>query len=187
MKIIHSLSFIALLCAGTFSTFAADDAGTPEEQLARSLKKWQELKKQCGGNYSYQVRHSSFTGAGSATTIIVRANKVTERRYEMFDGRPASPEVGPSHRPVAPKWIEKGAEIGKHKEGDAPKSLDDIYAEAKTVLAAKLEPHQKRYIRFDAQGLIYYCFYVDTRIADDVPKTGVSIDNLKLEPAKKNP
>ena len=71
--------------------------------------------------------------------------------------------------------------MGSHKKGAPPKTLDELYTEAGKVLEAKLEPHHRLYVRLDERGLLKMCFYVDTRIADDAPRTGVVIDSIRLE------
>ncbi|MCS6896619.1 MAG: hypothetical protein NZM29_01485, partial [Nitrospira sp.] len=55
---------------------------TDAERLAKSLAAWMKAKEECGGNYSYKVVKASFTGFRSETTIVVKGNKVVERRLE---------------------------------------------------------------------------------------------------------
>lgn len=155
----------------------ADEKLSSEEQFANGLKKWEEAKKKCNGDYSYQVRWSSFSGFGHTTTITVKNNKIVQRDYEEFNLRAPIPGEAPQQ---GKKWSETGKQIGKHKEGAPAKTLDEIYAEGKKVLKMKLEPHEKLYVRLDKNGLPTSCFYIDTRIADDAPITGFSISNVKL-------
>ena len=43
-----------------------------------------ELKEEYKGNYSYNVKWSSWTGFGNTTTIVVRGNQIIERRFESY-------------------------------------------------------------------------------------------------------
>jgi hypothetical protein len=159
---------------------AADEADSPRAKMAKSLKAWEGLKAQCKGNYSYTVRWSSWVGFGHETTISVRNNKVAERKYREWSGRPQVVRPGAPPKPEGVSWTETGDELGSHKKGAPLKTLDELYAEAQKILDTELEPHQRLYVRFNDQGLLLSCFYVDTRIADDAPQTGVSISSISL-------
>jgi len=116
---------------------------------------------------------------------VVRGNKVVERIYQKFGGAVAVLPGGPGRPPkqVPAGWTEKGKDIGSHREGAPPKTLDELYQDARKVLDTKLSPFQKLYVRYDKQGLLRSCFYVDTRIADDTPRKGVVISGIFLEKA----
>lgn len=154
-----------------------------QKQLDESLQKWNDLKAACGGNYSYKISWSSFAGFGHETEIVVRDNKVTERRYRERSGPPALVEPGKPPQENGEGWAETGDELGSHKQGAPPKTLDELYVEAQGILNKQLEPHHKLYVRFDKQGLLSSCFYIDTRIADDAPQTGVVISSIELAKA----
>jgi hypothetical protein len=145
----------------------ADD----EARLAKSLESWTKLKAECGGNYSYTVSWSSMSGFGHQTEIIVRKNFVTERKYREF-GLPGT---------EGKTWNEQGTQVGDSRNGAPPLSLDQLYIDAKAVLARELHDAERRYLKFDRQGLLLSCFTIDTRIADDAPLKGVSIANIKLQ------
>jgi hypothetical protein len=153
---------------------------TDTERLQQSLTTWQTLKNDAAGNYRYFVRRSSFTGAGSETEIVVRKGKVAGRRYREY-GPPAPTPPGEELSPIEYKWSERGDDLGSHKEGAEPKTIDELYAEAAEIISLKLEPHQRRYLTFDKQGVLAACFYVDTRIADDAPTTGPILSEVRLE------
>jgi hypothetical protein len=177
-----ALSVTLALHVGAQEKAAAESSVSADEALAGSLKTWQELKMKCGGNYRYTVAFSSSAGFGNRTEILVRSNKVVERNYSEFNRN--APAPAPAPRPEnAPnqKWSEKGDQLGMHNEGAPPKTLDELYQEAQKVLATKLTPTQRRYVKFDKQGLLELCFYIDTRIADDAPRTGVAIGAIELE------
>ena len=163
---------------------AVERAVPSGESLAKSLQTWQELKIKCGGNYSYTVAFASWVGFGHSTEIVVRNNKVVERKYTEFNRNAPPPPPEPGRTP-GEKWTEKGDQLGGHKEGAPLKTLDDLYKEAQQVLETKLSPEQRLSVRFDKQGLLESCFYVDPRIADDAPRKGVAIGNIQLELPKK--
>ena len=48
-------------------------------QFKKSLNTWEELKVECGGNYTYSKRWSSWVGFGHTTEVEVENNKVVER------------------------------------------------------------------------------------------------------------
>jgi predicted secreted protein len=150
--------------------------------LNKSLATWKTLKAKCGGNYSYKIRWSSFVGFGNETEIVCRQNTVTQRKYREWKSGPGMAIPMPINQPK-PKdvtWTETGAQIGTNKKGSPPKTLDELYAEARKILATKLSTHQRLYVRYDKQGLLQSCFYVDTRIADDAPRKGVMISSITL-------
>jgi len=154
-----------------------DDVAKVREGLAT----WAKLKEQCGGNYSYTIRFSSFAGFGHVTTIVVSANKVTERRFEKFDREP-KPLAPGEVEPKKEGWSETGELLGSHeKEGAPVLTLDEIYASAEKIAAAELPKHERRYIRTDKQGLLTSCFTIDTRIADDAPTNGIVVNSITIE------
>ncbi|MCA9271069.1 MAG: hypothetical protein KDA41_21455 [Planctomycetales bacterium] len=175
------------LAAAVLLTFMAigapaDDAKSDGQRLQESKAKWSKVQEDCGGNYRYFISHSNFVGAGNETEVVVRGGKVAGRRYREFGPIPAAPPPPGEEPPkIEYKWVEQGDKVGSHKEGAPAETLDELYARAEKVAAAELEPTQKRYVRFDQQGLLMSCYYVDTRIADDAPTTGVIVSSIKIE------
>lgn len=169
-------NFMMATVAVLFGT--AVSSADEQKQLQESLKTWQQLSEQNEGNYSYTVRWSSFVGFGHETEIIVRDNKVVERRYRTFSNRPPASPAEPAFK--VSSWVEKGKSLGTHKEGAPPKTIDELYAEAAKVLERPLSEHERRYVRFDQRGLLLSCFTVDARIADDAPREGVMITRIQL-------
>ncbi len=145
-----------------------------------ALETWAKSKTACAGNYEYTVAFSSAFGFGHTTVIVVRDNKVVERRYEEFDrNRPPLPGAPPNG------YTEKGEAVGKDKKGAPAKTLDELYQVVPAIAAKALLPHQRRYLLTDANGLLTSCFIKDTRIADDGPKEGLSLGAIKLNVVKK--
>ncbi|MBI1246818.1 hypothetical protein GC197_03110 [bacterium] len=175
------------------ATALAAEPESPEARLEKSLKTWQKLKEECGGNYSYMIRVRSFIGSGSDTTIVIRDNKIAERKFREWgpppqNPVPVQPGSGPkAETPAGETWSEKGEDIGSHKQGAPAKTLDELYAAAAKVVkvwSGKRSEFEELMVEFDEQGLLKSCFTRDTRIADDAPRNGVIIDELKLGDAK---
>lgn len=163
------------------SACAAPTWANDRDKLQDSLEKWQQLSRDHKGNYSYTVRFSSFAGFGHETEITVRDNRVAERRYRSFNRRPIRPKPGQAvPKPNGKQWVETGKAIGTHKEGAPAKTLDELYSQAADVLKRPLPENERRYVRFDKQGLLLSCFTVDTRIVDDAPRMGVVISSITL-------
>jgi len=177
----------ALCCSFVMTTIfllaTGAEAAQADSHLAaftKSMATWKRVKAECGGNYSYKIRWSSWVGFGNETEIVCHQNKVTERKYREWKGGPVMARPGKAAKPKENSWTEKGDQIGANKKGAPPKTLDELYIEAGKVLETKLSPHQKLYVRYDKQGLLKSCFYVDTRIADDAPRKGVMISSIAL-------
>ncbi|MFP6888061.1 MAG: protease inhibitor I42 family protein, partial [Opitutales bacterium] len=158
-------------------------------QFKKSLNTWEKLKEECGGNYSYSKRWSSWVGFGHTTEVVVQNNKVVERHYKSFSNRPVlvAPPGQPQAKPQGTSWSEKGEEIGTHKQGHPAKTLDELYKEAAGILDRPVPPFQRLGLRFDKQGLLLACYTQDTRIADDAPTKGVNISTITLGKAGKRP
>lgn len=175
-----------ICCLLALCTFvSADQDATPAQKVAASKEAWAKASAEHGGNYEYSVRKSSFTGSGNETVIVAKGGKIVERRYRAWSGRPVPVAPGAQPQDDGTSWTETGDQLGKHKEGAPLKTIEDLYAEAAMIAQHKLEPSERLYVNFDKAGLLQNCFYVDTRIADDAPHTGVSIGAIKLVKAEK--
>lgn len=179
------LAIISLLCSFGLTISSAQPTisfreskeiwGEKKEKLNQSHQRWLKLKEECNGNYSYNVRWSSWAGFGNATTIVVKDNKVIERRFESY-GAP-----NPDGRPIDKnRWTEKGDFIGSNNKGYPPRTIDDLYKEAKSLTDEPIPPFHRAVIRLNKQGLLLSCFIQDTRIADDAPIKGVNITSISL-------
>ena len=179
-----------------FATLALEPvAGKPRpsgvmQRLNDSRTQWLKLKAACGGNYEYEVRFQSWVGFGHTTTVVVRNDKVVERRFRKFNRNKvetAQIRIGPDGKakPIKPKpakapegWHESGQQLGSHKQGAAPKRIDALYDEAAAVLQKKLNGNHRLYLLFHKDGVLKGCFYVDRRIADDAPQHGPRIGRI---------
>jgi hypothetical protein len=175
---------VALLAAAVIaSAQAADPAVSDVDRLKESLANWKQIRDQSGGDYSYRVERIFFSGLRETTTIVVRGNKVVERRFQV-SGRPQPSKPGENPPAEKPTWVETGKDLGRHKdEGAATRSVDELYVEAFRLLDMKVPEHHKRYLGIDQQGLLSHCFIVDTRIADDAPIIGIA--PVRIQPKAK--
>ena len=143
-------------------------------ELEKSHAAWEEARRRSGGNYSYEVRFYSFIGFQSVTTITATRGVISKREYrESF---PPFLDIEPQH------YIEEGEDIGTNPRGAPPRTVEALYTNARSVLETTLEPFERLVFRLDERGLLRTCFYYDARIADDVPRNGVMIENLMLLP-----
>ena len=150
------------------------EAEARKKTLQRSFRAWLQAKQECGGDYSYKKYWSSWVGFGHETTVVVRGNKVVERSFRSFPS-PRAPQPAPGKA-----WTERGQELGKNKEGHAPKTLDELYAEAKAIVHGPVPPFNRLSLRTDKNGLLLACYLRDTRIADDAPTKGVNVTSITL-------
>ena len=155
---------------------SAEIWGDKKDQLDQSYKRWLKLKEECKGNYSYDVNWSSWSGFGNRTIIVVRGNQIIERRFESFgaphpDGRP----IDKNH------WTERGNFIGSNPKGHPPRTIDDLYKEAKSLTGRPIPKFHRGVIRVNKQGVLLSCYIQDTLIADDAPIKGVNITSITLE------
>lgn len=156
---------------GLYGSATAEPATDDLAKLKQSEAKWQKLRDSLSGTYTYKVAQVFFIGR-QETTIQVRDNKAAERSLVVM-GPPAPVLPGKPPAAVEPKWVETGKELDTHREGAPARTIDELYVEAAKILQLPLEPHHKRYFMLNDQGLLNYCFVVDTRIADDAPRQGV--------------
>jgi hypothetical protein len=155
-----------------------------KKRLQQSFQTWQKIKQECQGNYSYRKHWSSWVGFGHETTVVVQDNKVVERSYRAFSGKPIAVAPGQAPKPDGKTWTERGAEVGKNKEGHPPKTLDELYAEAKVIVHGPTPPFHRSSLRTDKNGILLACYVQDKRISDDAPTKGVNITSITL--GKKN-
>jgi hypothetical protein len=148
-----------------------------KKQLEKSFKLWLQLKNDYQGNYAYTEKRSSSTGPSYTTTILISNNRVTERKFESMgtphqDGRAMDKN----------RWTEKGEFIGSssNKQAHPPVTLDQLYTEAKELLAKPIPPFHRGSLRLNEQGLLLSCYVQDIRIADDAPINGVNITSISI-------
>lgn len=156
---------------------ASNDAD--HAKVVASQKVWLQLKAKIGGNYSYKVSQFNRFGGGHTTEIFVRDNKVAERRFQTVNLNPEPVPID-GLQPKGASWIEKGKDLGTHKEGAALKTIDELYQQAADITKAERKPFERLYTRYNDQGLLLVCITMDSRIADDVPHNGVNIATIHI-------
>ena len=95
-------------------------------QFKKSLNTWEKLKEECGGNYSYSKRWSSWVGFGHTTEVVVANNKVVERRYKSFSGRPRPVAPGKPRGPGSPGSPAAPGKPRRHHEDALSRPLLDL-------------------------------------------------------------
>lgn len=178
-NIYHRILKMSLLSICLLFSAHAKSEVSEKKQLANSLKKWQMANKLCKGNYSYQVKWQSFVGFGHTTTLTIKNNTVIERRYESFsEALPPNEE----HK-ITDSWVEKEKQVGSHKAGFPPFTIDELYAQAQKIVSLPLKKFMARYVGFNKSGLLSHAFWLDTRIMDDSPRNGVPSIEINIDPA----
>ena len=178
MRTVLLTAYLSVLCLG--SNVNGADVEAWKEKLTASQKTWDSARKLCEGNYTYDVTTEYYSGTVSTTTIVVRDNKVIERRL-VKGVIPRGKPSGTKPINTVTEWVETAADLGKH-EGRAakPKTFDELYAEASKLLSGPIAKHEQLTVSFDKEGLLKDCFVIDTRVADDDTRKGVSISQLTL-------
>jgi len=141
-----------------------------QEKLTDSFSIWQQQKIKHGNSYQYSTHFVSWVRFGSETTITVNDGIISSRKYHAW---------GADKKQTA-QWAETDAkELGKNKEGAALKTVDQLYAQCRTILATKDAGSNHLYLGFDEKGIIEHCLFAPKQCADDCSK-GVRIKNLRF-------
>ncbi|NOQ16488.1 MAG: hypothetical protein GQ581_05470 [Methyloprofundus sp.] len=139
-----------------------------QEKLAHSFSIWQQQKIKQGDSYQYSSKFVSWVGVGSETTITVNDGIIISRKYHAWD----------ADKKETAQWAETNSkELGKNKEGAALKTIDELYAQCRTILATKDAESNHLYLGFDENGIIEHCLFTPKQCADDC-SSGVRIKNL---------
>ena len=123
-----------LLMISSCSQAVNNNAGTNNhskklQTWQQSLAQWQQLKQQSGNSYQYSVVFSSWVGFGNKTTIKVIDDKVSRRDYYSW---------GQKQNKLR-QWSETSiSELGKHKEGAALKTMEQLYSDCHKILQEKI-------------------------------------------------
>ncbi|MFO1522974.1 MAG: hypothetical protein U1G05_13220 [Kiritimatiellia bacterium] len=175
------LLFPLILAVGTLSAVAETAApANPDAQRVRESRiTWEKLRDGAGGDYTYQVP-KVFMMSRETTTVVVKGNKVVERTFE--ESGPPRPSRGVAPPAPAPKWVEKGADVGTHKGRAPPPSrwTNSVRQGPEGRGKARAE-HEKRYVETDERTAAPL-LRPDTRIADDAPTEGVPALKIQISP-----
>lgn len=171
---------LSLFLPWTTTMVLGADVAPWKEKLAASQKAWESARQSCKGNYQYDVTVEFYSGTAHVTTVVVRDNKVQERRFvkgNVARGKPPGTKL----LNAVTEWTETTAELGKHEGPAAPsKTVDELYADAKKLLDGPIAGYERLTVSFDKVGLLRECFTIDARLADDNPRKGVAISDLVL-------
>ena len=144
-----------------------------QEKLAASRATWKARLASRGPRYSYQRSFESWTGYGYVTTVIVEGGVVVERRYEERNrGTASTSDPGKT-------WVETGAAVGSHGEGERALTIDALYDKCAETLRKLDLGRSQMFFRLDSGGLLAQCQTVDKGCADDCA-VGVSIDWVQI-------
>ncbi|MDF1859814.1 MAG: hypothetical protein P1U87_06335 [Verrucomicrobiales bacterium] len=138
--------------------------------LEESHSRWLAFQSQIDGSYRYEVVFSSFSGYRSTTTIEAMQGIVSRRSFE--ESLPFYLDAQPLY------YVEEGSEIGSHTRGANPHTMEELYEIARGVLAEPLESYERLVTGYGPNGILESCYKYDVRIADDVPRKGVFIQNF---------
>ena len=148
-----------------------DELWRAKKDLKASRRRWEQMKRAKGDSYVYRTRFASFAPRGSNTEIRVEKGRVTSRSFYVIDF---------IKKDTTHVYTESAAELGTHKEGDLPLTIDELYDRcARDFLA--VDPKQND-ISFetDTTGLLSICGYMPKGYVDG-HLTGVHIAWIRWE------
>lgn len=148
-------------------TFLKKDFPTNIEE---SYSRWQELKQRHGNNYSYETEFRSWAGFGNSTKIIVENGQVESRHF--FEWK--------HDAPPSLTWSESYAELGKHNQGSAAQTFDQVYRQCTDQILTKSAQNFIISLSFDQLGLLKQCSYRPRNCADDCSQ-GINISSFEIQ------
>jgi hypothetical protein len=113
-----------------------------------SLDAWQKFKADANNSYIYTSATASFAPPDS-TRVTVMNGKITNRDYYKFNYEPLPNTNGYKKVPIL-QWKETAADIGSHKDGFGPYTMDQVYERAKNVWLAVNT--SKYYVTFETKN-----------------------------------
>lgn len=142
-------------------------------EFVKSQQALLDFKKSTNNNYKYQVAEGSWTGLTWETTITVEDGVVTKRSFKYTSTKGLPENISAEEQ----EWTEKENEIGTHKIGAEPLTLDEIYDKAQEEWLLKKE-NTEFFFETENNGLISTCGYVINNCADDCFR-GINIENIE--------
>lgn len=171
MKNVRLFIFLSLI-SSLISSCSSDEAFSYKSEFEISKDAWLNFKKSSDNTYKYTVINSSWTGFSWETTITVQKGVITNRSFKYISTGGESNNIPQSEL----QWVEEASEIGTHKNGAKPITLDEVYDLAEqTWLSNKGDV--KIYFEAKNNGMISLCGYVENGCADDC-FTGVNINSI---------
>lgn len=141
------------------------------QNFKESYSVWLKFKTASKNSYYYVAESSSWVGFRTKTKILVKEGVVAKREFDYTYF-----ENGKLVEKDARSWTEVGDELGKHKEGAALLTLDEIYEKAEKEWIVK-KSNVRNYFEAKNNGMLSLCGYVDNRCADDC-FVGISISEI---------
>lgn len=155
---------------GRYYLLLQGNASDSMVRLHASRGKWLEKREKLNNSYSYTDSHASIFGFGQETIVKVKYGEVVSSVTKKFKFK--------NRKKIITETITKDWENSSSK--DKPKTLDQLYDEAETVLLRKTSKSLKLIFSFDKSGLLLKACILDTRVMDDAPCTGVDITSIQM-------
>jgi len=142
-----------------------DGAAGLRAQLVSAKSTWAAAKSGCA-TYSYNRRWMSVFGGAALTTVEVRDDVPTRRRYATISSPPFQPDPGTDWVTV---WDEMGSEVGQHATTFPvfpASTVEELQDECASVLARDPATNTLSLV-IDARGVPMTCTYSPSGCADD--------------------
>ncbi len=117
-----------------------------------------------GDSYYYERGWSSFAGFGSETTVVVVEGVIVRRMYRAWN------ELGEE----TGAWVESGAELGTHDEGEPLLTLHEVYDACQSDVIDEAGGNEVT-LTTDDNGILQTCSYWPEGCMDDCA-VGFSIE-----------
>lgn len=168
----NKIYLITLLLIGSLLNSCDSDDLKYQNEFGTSKEKWLDFKKSSDNSYKFVVTGSSWTGLSWETTITVENGMVIQRDFQYTSTAALSSDIPHSEL----QWTETGSEIGTHKNGAEPITLDEVYnlAQHDWLIERK---DTRFYLETENDGMISTCGYVENLCADDC-FVGINIKNI---------
>ena len=164
---------ITLIIIGSLIYSCDSDDLEYENEFETSHEIWLSFKQSNSNTYKYTAQNSSWIGFSQQTTITVENGIITQRHFIYTSTEGLSDDIPENEL----EWTETGNEIGAHKNGAEPLTLDEIYDKAQQEWLIERK-NATTYFKTENNGMISTCGYVDNNCADDC-FIGINIVNIE--------
>lgn len=163
VKIIGLILVLSVSSCGRETIPIQEDPAEDETTIyEHSWKAWLDLKEENGDAYTYTATETSWTGAGSRTTIEVRNGELISKKYEAYV---ISDETG--EKTITETFEETGSAVGKDERGARPLTVDQLYELCLSQYIAVDEEENTIYFETFDNGIVSVCGYVPKDCVDD--------------------
>ena len=137
--------------------------------LANSLRTWSKLKRQYGANYSYERHVTTSSGHNNNTILHIEDDRVEYRDYfEWQEG----------YMPTL-SWSESFADLGRHNQGAAIKTIDQLYVQCQQQILSKPRADFSIQLALDQFNILKQCSSIKIACVTDC-KQGIRISGLRI-------